>query len=136
MIICFLIPFFTLNLSKVESNNSNLENIDKTEGFDNDLATEIIDRAKSAIKDQEEENTKIVNENINDEKLKNLEGMNVSILAELAKAKILTLNDFADLATFELIDKEEGILKELELDEDLVNTMIMKARESWFEDKE
>ncbi len=113
-----------------------VENIEKIEGFDNELAKEIIDRAKSAIKDQEEENIKIVDENIKDEQLKNLEGMNVSILAVLAKAKILTLNDFADLATFELIDKDEGILKDLELEEDFVNKMIMKARENWFEDKE
>ena len=62
--------------------------------------------------------------------------MNTNILAELAKSKILTIDDFADLATFELIDKEEGILKNLDLDEDNVNKMIMKAREHWFvEDK-
>ena len=37
---------------------------------------------------------------------------------------------------FELIDKEEGILKNFDLDEDTVNKMIMKAREHWFvEDK-
>ena len=61
--------------------------------------------------------------------------MNSNILAELAKSKILTINDFADLATFELIDKEEGILRNLELDEDFVNKMIMKARETWFDEK-
>ena len=62
--------------------------------------------------------------------------MNTNILAELAKSKILTIDDFADLATFELIDKEEGILKNFDLDEDTVNKMIMKAREHWFvEDK-
>ena len=61
--------------------------------------------------------------------------MNSNILAELAKSNILSLNDFADLATFELIDKEEGILKNLELDEEEVNKMIMKARENWFKEK-
>ena len=35
--------------------------------------------------------------------------MTNKMLALLAKENILTLNDFADLATFELIDKEEGI---------------------------
>ena len=54
--------------------------------------------------------------------------MNNSILAKLAKSNILNVNDFADLATFELIDKEEGILKELELDEEIANNMIMEAR--------
>ena len=36
--------------------------------------------------------------------------MTISMLALLAKENILTLNDFAELAAFELIDKEEGIL--------------------------
>ena len=112
-----------------------LENIEKIEGFDNDLAKEILERSKNYLKDQDEENQKIIDENIKDESLKNLEGMNNKILAELAKAKILTINDFADLASFELIDKEEGILKNLELEEDLVNKMIMKARENWFNDE-
>ena len=114
--------------------NESIENIEKIEGFDSDLAKEIIDRAKSSLKEKEEENIKIVNENIKDQELRNLEGMNITILAELAKAKILTLDDFADLATFELIDKEEGILKDLDLEEEDINKMIMKARENWFEE--
>ena len=79
---------------------------------------------------------KIVDENILDEDLKNLKGMTIQMLALLAKENILTLNDFAELASFELIDKEEGIFKKLDLDENLVNEMIMQAREKWFvEDK-
>ena len=62
--------------------------------------------------------------------------MNTNILAELARSKILTLNDFADLATFELIDKDEGILRKLDIDEEIANKMIMKARENWFTDSE
>ena len=111
------------------------ENIEKIEGFDSNLAKEILERAKIYVKEQEEENLKIIDDNIKDDKLKNLDGMNNNILAELAKAKILTIDDFADLATFELIDKEEGILKNLDLDEDFINNMIMKARENWFDQK-
>ena len=111
------------------------ENIEKIEGFDSDLAKEILERSKNYLKDQEETNRKIIDEKIKDNELKNLEGMNSNILAELAKSNILSLNDFADLATFELIDKEEGILKNLELDEEEVNKMIMKARENWFTEK-
>ena len=113
-----------------------LENIEKIEGFDLDLAKEILDRSQNYIKDQQEINQKIVDEKIKDEDLKKIDGMNTNILAELAKNNIFTLSDFADLATFELIDKEEGMLKNFDLDEDMVNAMIMKARESWFkEDK-
>ena len=58
--------------------------------------------------------------------------MTVAMLALLAKENIVTLNDFADLASYELIDNEEGIFRKLELDEDLVNQMIMDAREKSF----
>ena len=112
------------------------ENLEKIEGFDNDLAKEIISRAKNYIKDQNAEDIKIINENIKDEELKKLEGINNKMLSLLAKNNILTLNDFADLATFELIDKEEGIFKNLDIDEKVVDSMIMKAREKWFVEEE
>ena len=41
--------------------------------------------------------------------------MNNKMLAQLAKENIVTLNEFADLASFELIDKEEGIFKNLDI---------------------
>ena len=113
----------------------NVENIEKIEGFDDDLAKEIILRANNHLKEKDEENKKIIDEKISDVDLKNLEGINNNMLALLAKNNILTLNDFADLATFELIDKEEGIFKSLDLDEDKINKMIMKARENWFEEQ-
>ena len=112
-----------------------LENLEKIEGFDTTLAQEIIDRSKSYVKDKEEADKKLIEEKIEDEKLKNLKGMNNSILAKLAKSNILNVNDFADLATFELIDKEEGILKELDIDEEIANNMIMEARSYWSEEQ-
>ncbi len=111
----------------------NLENIEKIEGFDTDLASEIISRSKNYLKELEQNNLKLVNEKIKDENLKNIEGMTVPMLALLAKEDILTLNDFAELATFELIDKEEGIFKSLDVEEELVNNMIMEARKNWFD---
>ena len=112
------------------------ENIEKIEGFDADLASEILLRSKNYLKEQDEENQKIVNEKILDDDLKNLDGITISMLALLAKDNILTLNDFAELATFELIDKEEGIFRQLDLEEDLVNKLIMQAREKWFVEEE
>ena len=108
------------------------ENLEKIEGFDSDLANEIILRAKNSIQQQADADTKIVNEKIQDEDLKSLKGMTNSMLALLAKEDIVNLNEFADLASYELIDKEEGIFRKLELDEDLVNKMIMDAREKSF----
>ena len=112
--------------------SESIENLEKIEGFDSELANEIFLRSKNSIKEQEEENLKIVNEKIKDEDLKNLHGMTVPMLALLAKENITNLIDFADLASYELIDKEDGIFRKLELDEEIVNQMIMEAREKSF----
>ena len=64
--------------------------------------------------------------------MKNLNGITIAMLALLAKENILNLNDFADLASYELIDKDEGIFRKLDLEEDIVNQMIMEAREKSF----
>ncbi len=108
------------------------DNLEKIEGFDRDLAEEIISRSQNHIKEQEDENIKIVNDKIKDDNLKKLNGITTSMLALLAKENILNLNDFADLASYELMDKDEGIFRELEVDENLVNQMIMEAREKSF----
>ena len=108
------------------------ENIEKIEGFDEELANEIMLRAKNSMQQQEEENKKIINEKIKDDDLKNLSGITIPMLALLAKENILNLSDFADLASYELIDKEEGFFRSLELDEEIVNKMIMEAREKSF----
>ena len=108
------------------------ENLEKIEGFDQDLAKEIITRSLNYLSKQDKKNVKIINEKIFDEELKNLNGINNEMLSLLAQNNILTLDDFADLATFELIDKEEGIFKNLDIEETAVNDMIMKAREKWF----
>ena len=112
--------------------NESTENLEKIEGFDEELANEIFLRAKNALNEQEVENTKIVNEKIKDEDLKNLNGITIQMLALLAKENILTLSDFADLASYELIDKEEGFFRTLELEAEVVNQMIMDAREKSF----
>ena len=108
--------------------------LEKIEGFDSNLAKEIHERANNYVKEQEKTNLEIVNTKITDEKLKNFEGLDIKILAQLAKNNVSTLNDFADLSTSELIDKEEGLLKDFDIDETTANKLIMKARESWFED--
>ncbi len=111
----------------------NLENLEKIEGFDTDLASEILSRSKNYLKELEQSNIELVNEKIKDETLKNIKGMTIPMLAILANENILTLNDFAELATFELIDKEEGIFKSLDVEEELANNMIMEARKNWFD---
>jgi len=112
--------------------NENSENLEKIEGFDSDLSNEIITRAVNYIKEKNDEDVKIINEKISDQELINLTGMNNKMLALLASNDICTLDEFADLATYDLIDKEEGIFREIDIEEKIVNDMIMKAREKWF----
>ena len=59
-----------------------------------------------------EENIKIINEKNIDEELRKVEGIDNKMLALLANNDIITLDDFAGLSTFDLLDKNEGIFKE------------------------
>ena len=111
------------------------ENLEKIEGFDKDLASELILRSSNFLQEQDNADVKLINEKITDSDLKNLEGMDNKMLSLLAKNNILTLDNFADLASFELIDKEEGIFKGLDIEESIINSMIMKAREKWFDEE-
>ncbi len=112
--------------------NETPANLEKIEGFDKDLSEEIVTRAKNYLSNKDAENIKIINEKNVDDDLKKLKGIDNKMLALLAINHIITLDDFAGLSTFDLLDKEEGIFKELELEETIVNDMIMKAREKWF----
>ena len=112
--------------------NQKIEELEKIEGFDSNLAQEISQRSNNYIKEQEQKNIKIIEESKTEDDLMNFEGLNIKMVAKLAENKILTLDDFANLSTYELIDKQEGIFKDFDLDEKTVNNLIMKAREGWF----
>ena len=115
--------------------NESKENLEKIEGFDSKLAEELIQRANNYVLAEDEENNKIISEKNLSEDLKKLDGINNKMLALLAKNNIITLDEFAGLSNYDLIDKEEGIFKTLDLDESFINNMIMKAREKWFADE-
>ena len=112
--------------------NQKIEELEKIEGFDSNLAQEISQRSNNYIKEQEQKNIKIIEDSKTEDDLRNFEGLNIKMVAKLAENKILTLDDFANLSTYELIDKQEGIFKDFDLDEKTVNNLIMKAREGWF----
>jgi N utilization substance protein A len=57
------------------------------------------------------------------------------MLVTLGEAGIKTLDDLADLATDELIDGQEGILRQYNLREADANAIIMAARAHWFGDE-
>jgi len=107
-----------------------LEELAGIEGFDESLAEELQNRAKAYLAAKEDTLTKqIAEQNVSDD-LKNMEGLTLDMVAALGNAGVKTLDDFADLASDELIE----IVGDKNMDVDTANALIMKAREHWFEE--
>ena len=99
------------------------------EGFDDALAEELQNRAKAYLILKQDNMEKKLQELNLDDSLKNFDGMNLDLLVKLGENNIKTLDDLADLAADELID----IVGKGTMTESQANTIIMKAREHWFE---
>ena len=70
--------------------------------------------------------------------LAGLPGLTGPMLVKLGQGEVKTLEDFADLASDELTDPEEGVLASFDIRESEANDMIMKARVAagWFTEEE
>jgi N utilization substance protein A len=105
------------------------------EGFDEDLGTELQNRAIEALERRDaaarEERRGL---GVSDD-LAAIEGLTEAMLVTLGKKGVLTLDDLGDLATDELVGRS-GILKDSGLSEDDGNRIIMAARAHWFADEE
>jgi len=128
-----------------------VEEIAQIEGLDEEIAGELQSRATEALERREaasrEERRKLGVEDA----LAELPHLTEQMLVTLGKANIRTLDDLADLATDELIQKKRveprrrepsnrpedkgGILAEYGLSEEQGNEIIMAARAHWFEDE-
>ena len=130
------------------------------EGFDEDLASELQSRAQEALDRREEANRTERRELGVEDALAELPILTEAMLVVLGKANIKTLDDLADLATDELIQKareprrnernnqsdrevrrnrteeKAGILAVFGLNEEQGNEIIMAARAHWFEDED
>ncbi len=121
------------------------------EGFDDDLAAELQNRAQEALERREaaarEERQALGVEDA----LADMPHLTEAMLVTLGKAGIKTLDDLADLATDELVQKKRidqrrrktegaedkgGILAAYGLSDEQGNEIIMAARAHWFEDEE
>jgi N utilization substance protein A len=129
-----------------------VEEIAQIEGLDEEIASELQSRAGEALERREaasrEERRKLGVEDA----LAELPHLTEQMLVTLGKANIRTLDDLADLATDELIQKKRveprrrepsnrpedkgGILSDYGLTEEQGNEIIMAARAHWFEDEE
>jgi len=113
-----------------------LDEIAMIEGFDEEIAEELQARAVAALAqrdaqfDEERRGLGV------EDDVAAIEGLSPEMLVVLGNAGIKTLDDLGDLASDELNDPEEGILRQYELTEDEANAVIMAARAHWFEDEE
>lgn len=119
-----------------------IEDLLSIEGFDEDIAEELRNRANNFLSEEEERLAGLRRELGVDDDLAALAGLSPAMVVTLGEAGVKTLDDLGDLATDELNDpgnregEGRGILAEYGLDEDQANAIIMAARAHWFDDDE
>jgi len=119
-----------------------IEDLLSIEGFDEDIAEELRNRANSFLSEEEERLATMRRELGVDDDLAALEGLTPAMVVTLGEAGIKTLDDLGDLAADELNDpgnregEGRGILADYGLDEEQANAIIMAARAHWFDDED
>ena len=124
--------------------DSSTENLLKIEGIEEDTAKALIERAKEFHERDQEDISKRIKELGLEESLIKLKGMTPGMLVTLGEKKILTLENFADLASDELTGgydivrgskvKIEGYLEDFALSKEEADNLIMSAREIAYKD--
>ena len=124
--------------------DSQIENLIKIEGIEEDTAKELIDRAKESYQKDQEEISKRVKDLGLDNNLINLSGLTPGMLVTLGEQKIVSLEDFADLASDELTGtydivkgekvKIKGYLEDFALTKQEADNLIMEARKIVYKD--
>ena len=124
--------------------DSSTEGLAKIEGIEEDIAKELIERAREFyLKDQEEISNRIKDLGL-EEELINHQGLTPGMLLTLGEQKILKLSDFADLASDELTGsydiikgervKIKGYLEDFALSKNEADELIMSARNKIYKD--
>ena len=108
-----------------------LHELAEIEGFDEDIATELEDRAKEFVAKRDAEFAEKSKTLGIDDTLKTVTGLDQEMILTLAEKGVKTLDDLADLAADELIE----MLGENTLSQTEANKVIMAAREHWFENE-
>jgi N utilization substance protein A len=109
-----------------------IEELASVEGFDEQVAGELQQRAQVFLQEQNERFEARRQElGVNDE-VAAIEGMIPALLVAVGEKGVKTLDDLADLAADELIEMAAPGTK---LEEDEANAIIMAARQHWFENE-
>ena len=116
----------------------------KIEGIEDDTAKALLERAKEFYERDQEDISKRIKELGLEESLINLKGLTPGMLVTLGEKKILTLENFADLASDELTGgydvvrgskvKIEGYLEDFALSKEEADSLIMSARNIVYKD--
>jgi N utilization substance protein A len=110
---------------------TSIEELGQIEGFDEDVAAELQNRAKAWMTAQQEELERRQEELGIADDLISLDGLSPAHIIKLGENQIKTRDDLADLAADELLE----ILGEGSLTENEANEVIMRARAHWFENE-
>ncbi|MBL8686138.1 MAG: transcription termination/antitermination protein NusA [Alphaproteobacteria bacterium] len=105
-----------------------LDELEKIEGFDQDLAQQLQERAKNYIQQQQQQQKSRWQDLGVDGKLADVPGLTPELLVTLGEQGVKTLQDFADLSSDELISSEDGLLRKHKLNLANADQMIMAAR--------
>ena len=118
-----------------------IEDLLTIEGFDEEIAEELRNRASVSSEEEERLNAERRSLGVEDD-VAAISGLRRPKCWLLGEAGVKTLDDLGDLATDELIDsgnsegEGRGILAGYGLDEKQANEIIMAARAHWFDDEE
>jgi N utilization substance protein A len=107
--------------------NAQITEIASIEGFDEEIATEIKDRAIANMADIRSKVEDLCKEQNVAKDLMKCELLRPELLEGLVRAGIKTLNDLGDLSTDELLEITGDMLSQSE-----AMALIMKVRENWF----
>ena len=109
-----------------------LEDLSEIEGFDEDVAAELQNRARDYLQRMEDDLVAVCRDLGVEDALLALEGMTAQLAHTLAQKGIKTRDDLGDLAGDELMEAAPN----QNLDEDAANAIIMAARAHWFENED
>ena len=115
-----------------------IEELAGIEGFDEEIAGELQERAKIFLTERDERfESKRLELGVSDE-IAALEGVSPAMLVALGEKGVKSLDDLGDLAGDELVEIVQGspYTGNMKLDQDEANVIIMAARAHWFTEDE
>ena len=98
------------------------------EGFDEEIAQELQQRANDIVLTSEIANQTVLSNAEPSQELLELDGMTKVMAKELASKGVVTLDDLADQSIDELSDL-------VDIEDELAGRLIMKSREHWFKEE-